>query len=67
MPVYEYRCDKCYHEFEALQRITADPLIFCPQCGCDSIGRLISATSFRLMGGGWFDSSDERSDNGGAK
>ena len=50
MPIYEYGCDKCGHEFEAEQRITEDPLKTCPECR----SRLISQTSFVLKGGGWY-------------
>lgn len=33
MPTYDYVCEECSHEFEAFQRITADPLKECPKCG----------------------------------
>lgn len=32
MPTYEYKCDKCGHDFEELQSIKADPLTKCPVC-----------------------------------
>ncbi|MBW2292579.1 MAG: hypothetical protein JRG94_09730 [Deltaproteobacteria bacterium] len=32
MPIYEYQCEKCQHEFEREQRITADPIKTCPKC-----------------------------------
>jgi putative FmdB family regulatory protein len=32
MPTYGYRCSKCGHEFEILQRITDEPLKTCPKC-----------------------------------
>jgi putative FmdB family regulatory protein len=54
MPVYEYRCGKCGHEFEEIQRITADPIRKCPKCGKLSVERLISRTSFVLKGSGWY-------------
>jgi putative FmdB family regulatory protein len=54
MPVYEYRCGKCGHEFEELQRITADPIRKCPKCGKNAVERLISKTSFILKGTGWY-------------
>ena len=54
MPVYEYRCGKCGHEFEELQRITEDPIRKCPQCGKPAVERLISKTSFVLKGSGWY-------------
>ena len=54
MPIYEYRCDKCEHEFEAEQRITEEPLRICPKCRARKLRRLISQTSFVLKGGGWY-------------
>ena len=54
MPTYEYRCDLCGHEMEAIQRISADALTTCPQCEGEGLKRLISRTSFMLKGGGWY-------------
>ena len=54
MPVYEYACEKCGHEFEAQQRITDDPIKTCPVCKARKVKRLISQTSFVLKGGGWY-------------
>ncbi len=54
MPTYEYRCDKCGHEFEREQRITEDPIKTCPKCKAAKARRLISATTFVLKGGGWY-------------
>jgi putative FmdB family regulatory protein len=54
VPVYEYACEKCGHEFEAEQRITEAPLKTCPRCRARKLKRLISQTSFVLKGGGWY-------------
>ena len=54
MPIYEYACDKCSHEFEVEQRITEDPVKTCPECRSRKVKRLISQTSFVLKGGGWY-------------
>jgi len=55
LPIYEYRCQRCGHELEAMQRITAEPLRECPECGAaDGLKRLISQTSFVLKGSGWY-------------
>jgi putative FmdB family regulatory protein len=54
MPVYEYACSKCGHEFEAEQRITEAPLKTCPRCRARKLKRLISQTSFVLKGSGWY-------------
>jgi putative FmdB family regulatory protein len=52
MPVYEYRCPTCGHEFEKLAKV-GDPNPKCPQ-GCDNFTvKLLSRTSFVLEGGGW--------------
>ena len=54
MPIYEYACEKCGHEFEREQRITEDPVKTCPSCKAKKVRRLISRTAFVLKGGGWY-------------
>ena len=54
MPVYEYACEKCKHEFEAEQRISDEPIRTCPKCRARKVKRLISRTSFVLKGSGWY-------------
>jgi putative FmdB family regulatory protein len=54
MPTYEYVCKECGHQWEAEQRITADPLKECPKCGAKAAKRQISqGSSFRLEGSCW--------------
>ena len=55
MPIYEYKCSKCEHQFEIIQRFSDNPLESCPECGQKSITKLVSAPSFRLKGGGWYE------------
>lgn len=54
MPVYEYACQKCGHEFEEWQKISDPPVSVCPKCKAKKVERLISRTSFQLKGGGWY-------------
>jgi putative FmdB family regulatory protein len=54
MPIYDYACDKCNHQFEVEQRITDDPVKSCPACRSRKVKRLISRTSFVLKGSGWY-------------
>lgn len=55
MPIYEYQCDACGHQLEALQRIN-DPLLkTCPECRQDRLRKRVSAAAFRLKGGGWYE------------
>ena len=55
MPIYEYQCTKCQHKLEALQKMSEKPLRDCPACGKSGLNKLISAASFRLKGGGWYE------------
>lgn len=55
MPIYEYQCNGCGHKFEAIQRISDDPLKDCPECDKAELKKLISAAGFRLKGGGWYE------------
>jgi putative FmdB family regulatory protein len=61
MPFYEYQCGSCSHHVEALQKISDPPLKKCPECGKQTLKRLISAPVFRLKGGGWYE-TDFKSD-----
>ncbi|MCU0974862.1 MAG: zinc ribbon domain-containing protein [Steroidobacteraceae bacterium] len=61
MPFYEYTCSKCGHHHEELQKVSDPPLRKCPECGKNSLTRLISAPVFRLKGGGWYE-TDFKSD-----
>ncbi|OBS09022.1 FmdB family zinc ribbon protein [Acidihalobacter prosperus] len=62
MPIYEYRCEACGHELEAIQRMSDAPLVECPGCGKLSLKKQISAAGFRLAGGGWYE-TDFKKDN----
>ena len=55
MPIYEYKCLKCEHQFEVIQRFTDNPVESCPECNNKSVQKLVSAPSFRLKGGGWYE------------
>lgn len=55
MPIYEYRCEACGHELEALQKISDVPLRECPACAKPSLKKMVSAAAFRLKGGGWYE------------
>lgn len=40
MPIFEYRCNSCGREFETLVRASSQPA--CPQCGGQSLDKLLS-------------------------
>lgn len=63
MPIYEYRCTDCGHDFSKLQKVSAD-LPACPECGHDEVAKKVSKTTFQLKGGGWY-VTDFRDGGGG--
>ena len=55
MPIYEYQCQACQNQIEALQKISDTPLLDCPQCGEACLKKKVSAAAFRLKGSGWYE------------
>lgn len=62
MPIYEYQCKSCGHELEVIQKISEEPLKFCPECGQPELSKLVSAAGFRLKGGGWYETDFKSGD-----
>jgi putative FmdB family regulatory protein len=55
MPIYAFECTACGHHFERLQRLSdTDPTV-CPECEAAQVRRQLTAPSFRLAGGGWYE------------
>lgn len=52
MPTYNYKCQKCEHEFEIVQRITDKPLTDCSKCDGE-LQKVIYPSKFQLKGSGW--------------
>ena len=55
MPISEYKCSNCGHQFEKIQKFSDEPLKKCPNCDKNTLNKLISSPSFRLKGGGWYE------------
>lgn len=55
MPIYEYACQECGHQLDALQKIADAHLTDCPECNASALKRMISAPRFRLKGQGWYE------------
>lgn len=46
MPIYEYQCCKCAHQFEMIHGVSdKDSKITCPKCGAANPQRIMSAFS----------------------
>lgn len=55
MPIYEYLCKACGHEAEIMHKISDPAPKKCPECGKPRLAKQMSATGFRLGGGGWYE------------
>jgi putative FmdB family regulatory protein len=68
VPLYEYRCLKCGHQFEKIQTFSAPDEKECPVCKGE-VERLISAPAFQFKGAGWYvnDYASKSSTNSAAK
>ncbi|MFA5938784.1 MAG: FmdB family zinc ribbon protein [Sinimarinibacterium sp.] len=54
MPIYEYVCTACGAESEVMHKVSEGPGK-CPACGKAKLNKQMSATGFRLGGGGWYE------------
>ena len=52
MPIYEYRCEKG-HTFEAMQRMTDDPVTTCEVCGAP-VQRVFHPVAVHFKGSGFY-------------
>ena len=69
MPTYEYVCEKCGHNFEKVQSISAKPLSTCPEELCaqkkwgkGAVKRAITGGAGLIFKGSGFYITDYRSD-----
>ena len=51
MPIYEYRCEACGHEFETLLKSAADAPVKCPECGKAKLKKKMSAFAAKVAAG----------------
>lgn len=70
MPTYEYVCQKCGHEFEAIHSMAAPSLKICPEDACarkkwgkGKVAKKIGAGAGLLFKGSGFYITDYRSEN----
>lgn len=66
MPTYGYRCGSCGHEFEIQQRITAQPLVTCPECG-GKLSKMLYPAGIIFKGSGYYTTDYKGSGDGSAR
>jgi len=53
VPIYEYLCQSCQHQFEVKQKFSDDPILSCVRCG-QAVRKIISAPAIMFKGSGWY-------------
>ncbi len=53
MPIYEYKCKKCGHRFEVIQKFSDVPLRRCKSCG-GRVTKLLAPSALMFKGSGWY-------------
>jgi putative FmdB family regulatory protein len=66
MPLYEYRCEACEHQFEIIQKFSDDPIEVCPSCGQGPVVKLLSTPAIQFKGSGWYVTDYARKGTGAA-
>ena len=64
MPLYEYRCESCEHQFETIQKFSDPHVSVCPKCGGGPVVKLISSPAFTFKGTGFYITDYARKDQG---
>jgi putative FmdB family regulatory protein len=64
VPMYEYRCTKCNHVFEKIQKFSDPPITECPKCGA-LVEQVISAPAVQFKGAGWYVNDYAKKSGGG--
>jgi putative FmdB family regulatory protein len=62
MPLYEYRCRDCGHQFEIQQSLSDDTLSECPACA-GALRKVFSPVGIAFKGSGFY-KTDSRSSTG---
>jgi putative FmdB family regulatory protein len=62
MPIYEFVCEGCTHEFEKIVSFSVAIAPTCPACEGDSVKRLMSKPAIHFKGSGWY-ITDSKADN----
>jgi putative FmdB family regulatory protein len=54
MPIYEFVCESCGHEFEQILAFSATKVPSCPACQSEQVHRQMSRPAIHFKGSGWY-------------
>lgn len=62
MPIYEFSCHSCGHEFEQIVSFSATTAPACPACASTEVGRHMSRPAIHFKGSGWYITDSRKGD-----
>jgi putative FmdB family regulatory protein len=62
MPLYEYRCKSCAHQFDIQQSFSDDSLTVCPGCGQAELRKVFQPVGVAFKGSGFYKNDSQRVD-----
>jgi putative FmdB family regulatory protein len=66
MPIYEFACQDCGHEFEKIQSFSDSSTPVCPNCQGVHVQRRMSAPAIHFKGSGWYITDSKSAAKGSA-
>lgn len=66
MPIYEFACQDCGHEFETIQSFSDSSTPACPNCQGLHVQRRLSAPAIHFKGSGWYITDSKNAGKTGA-
>lgn len=66
MPIYEFACQDCGHEFEVIQSFSDNSTPTCPNCQGRHVQRRLSAPAIHFKGSGWYITDSKNAAKGSA-
>ncbi len=66
MPIYEFVCESCGHEFEQILAFSATKMPSCPACQSEQVHRQMSRPAIHFKGSGWYINDSKVASKGSA-
>jgi putative FmdB family regulatory protein len=61
VPIYEFICQSCNHEFEQIQSFSDNSVPACAKCGSNNVVRRVGRPAIHFKGSGWYITDSKKS------